>query len=195
MPQALAPDVNVAIIKYREYLLRARSEKDAGGFEFALAGLLGTLDQGLALTMVRREDYDRALRMRHIAPCKECGADIMVHQDVAPPDTWFQRSVGLVTKPTVVRMICRKCGRIQILDWTVDPVDVVQESPLDLSIIPEPPGMDTIASVVYYDHDYWKWANLVVRVIEDRMRKFREKYKISSGDGIIIEEGENAAAD
>ena len=74
-------------------------------------------------------------------------------------------------------------------------MDVVQESPLDLSIIPEPPGMDTIASVVYYDHDYWKWANLVVRVIEDRMRKFREKYKISSGDGIIIEETENAAAD
>ena len=195
MPQAAIPDINVSIIRYREYLLKSRIDKDPAGVWFAIQGLNGLLDPDFKITFVPRQQYELQLRAQHITHC-HCGVDISFDpvQVKARPAGWAMRAAGRKTRPTL-QVKCVACGDWQHIDFATSDIAKVVKSPLDVKDLPYPPQHSSMSDLIYNEYDFWRWLDLVMYVMEDRLRKFREKYRVSAEEDVaVLDEGPDAEA-
>ena len=185
MPQAAVPDVNVAIIRYREFMLKARLERDPAGVWFAIRGLNGLLDPDFKIVFVPQSQYNLMVRAQHLTTCEECGKDISF--DPAQVQTrragWALRAAGK-SPPPRLHVQCANCHNWQHIDVQKSDVGVKVVSPLDLRELPLPPKHKSMPDLVYREHDFWAWFDLAVYVIEDRIRRFREKYRTTEEQAI-----------
>lgn len=183
MPQAAVPDINVSIIRYREVMLRSRQERDPAGVWFAIQALNGTLDGDLQLSFIPRAQYNLMRKARHSTHCGECDAPVALDMSSikSRPAGWALRMTGKAMDDTI-HVKCPQCEAWQHLDLSKADVDVEQPSPLELDVLPMPPQHSTMSELVYNEPAFWQWADLVVYVIEDRMRKFRAKYRVNDGE-------------
>ena len=192
MPQAAVPDVNVSIIRYREVLLRSRQERDPSGVWFAVQALNGTLDDDLQLTFIPRAQYNLQRKAKHYTHCVECNSELAF--DMASvkshPAGWALRMTGKAQDNTL-HLKCTQCDTWQHLDVDKADVDIQQTSPLELDVLPTPPQHSTMSELVYNDPAFWQWVDLVVFVLEDRMRKFRAKYRVQDNEPMPVGMGDD----
>ena len=190
MPQALTPDVNVAVTRHRECLIRARMEENPPMFNFALQGLLGCLDEELTLEMIPRSQYEVEIAVEKSAVCKECDNEILISGNldvVRHVDSWYIRSVGRETNKNSVHVVCPKCKHRNAIDVSKDRIIETRTSPVNLKVLPMPPPVFTPVDRIYNNSQYWQWADIVIHVLEDRMRKFREKYQVREMSDVAVE--------
>ena len=52
-----------------------------------------------------------------------------------------------------------------------------------------------MSDLIYNEYDFWRRLDLVMYVMEDRLRKFRKKYRVSTEEDVaVLDEGPDAEA-
>ena len=160
MPQALVPDINVSVIRYREFMLRSRQDMTPAGFLFGLRGLNGALDSDMQVTFIPRSQYQMMCKSQHVITCGDCGKDIKI--DFSKLQTrqagWLAVATGRGGAAPAVQ--CGACQYWQRVDMQTSDISVTVVSPLTLTVLPNPPPHSSLADLVYGEHDFWGWCDL-----------------------------------
>ena len=191
--QAATSDVAAAIFRWRGELIDAARKQNRTAFVAAAFTLADILPDKLKFRWVPYDEWRDLTKPHRYVKCGKCEATIpttaAVTRHSSLPDA-DRLCMGLLEPPTLTVWPCPKCGHEnrrgdRRLNFEVEPADLVGP---DVHA-PEPPPHHTVIDHALDWGKFWAWAALMQRLIEDRLRRFREMYSVRIGEegGVIIE--------
>ena len=200
MPQAAIPDINVAIMNNRNMVLRGQSENLPDLIVKGILNMNGCLDDELKITFVPKAQYDRMSLTRRYIQCPECDSNtyIEMNKDTTKRKYSKLRKTyrDILKIPHYVDYIkCVNCEAF--LYFNTDKRIIIKNIPFnkfDLKelILPSPPNLNGVVDSVFNSQIMEEWQKLVVPVMEDCCRRFRNMYAVQSDkDTVEVSDTQN----
>lgn len=192
--QSATADVNAGVVSYRTMLAFAIDSRNMANAEAAIAGLNGILPMKLKVRFDDKE-YARQTRTAYLIACPVCDEESPIESEhiktrITTPALggyWSEVDPDLVR--TTRYLTCgakskgKVCGaEIEIPDNDADdrvvavPAEDVPESAdrAGVAYAPLPPVISSLHDQSLHAAHYWAWVRIVLGLIENQLRAFRE---------------------
>lgn len=208
--QSATSDVNAGIIAYRTMLIFAIDNKNQANAEAAIGAINGILPAALKVRF-DDDEYRAQTRDVYLIECPECGHETeiktsLIKTRLASPGlgTWNSVDPGLVR--TVQYLTCggrrrgKACGREITVNGNDDRIILAHAADAKaepgepaVAYAPLPPVIGSLHDESLHGQHFWSWVRIVMALLENQLRAFRESVAAASMSDVPTEADESEA--
>ena len=173
--QAVLPDLNTAIIKFRSMITSHLKERDYTGCFGSLYAMNGILDPEFRVK-VSTEEYNQLVKQDITVKCRHCGIDIDFVK-IKVYDLILQTHSALLAGSKSEKCwVCTGCKKDNLLSTTEMKQTKLQPGGF-LHVVPEPPTRDGgVTDRSDYHNKVSQWVWTFVKEIEERCGEERKAF-------------------
>ena len=180
MPQSAIPDVNISIVRAREFFIKGLEHHNHQQVLSAIESLNGSLDPDLKLKFIPARQYNQMITPISLVECPNCNEEIEISKNnitnKSHPITKLQEQI-LNIDHNIRTISCPKCQRKIYIDLESDLTIIKKpKSKYEQEFVPAHPRIDSLYDRSINDFKFWKWARETWGILEDRCRQFRNMY-------------------
>ena len=181
MAQAKLPDINTAIITYRNALLANLKKRNYHYVIMAVRAIIALMPKDYRIT-IDTNAYNEAFAKVRMIKCQYCRAKSQPINSITRTkrvNTALQELI--YSEPVTEVWICKKCKRQNPMSNAVTQL-AKPPDPYYLEKIPEPPLMTSFFSRLGYEQDFDHWIQVTLGEIENKIQLYRAEYKAQNPD-------------
>ena len=180
--QSATTDVNAACLAIIGDLRFGRKIGDEKLVRRCIMDINGLMPPELKIEFIQTNDFDVLLNPTISVQCPKCKLEVDVNKDTIQEVgfTWDEHTCKILDmKKHDVYVECIGCGIC--LYYETDKSLSVYSSHIqtfDLKTMPTPPLTDTFLGQSFQRAKFWKWADIVIPVLFDKIREFRNMFAV-----------------
>ena len=189
--QSMTPDVNNAIMRARYLMEQGVMQGDYRLYLHGRSAMNGVLAIEFKEITIPQSQFDKIVQIKNYFICPQCKEQT---------ETIKPHIERIYLKPYLAKIVnrsfdefitCSNCqAKFELNSESKQNIVIDKPDIFEQQYFPEPPDMSTIGKRSIHATAFWKWVDMNKAFLEDKCRRYREKYSTTnqSLEGIETDE-------